>query len=193
MLALAFVLIIAAICGVGGALGATPIAGGDGAPLHASERLLALEGADELAAALWAGPLMVKFYAPWCGHCRRMAPLWDEFAERANKEGAAYGVAAVDCTADANQRDAVCKAFDVRGYPTVALVDVRGSGHTYAFNRQRSVDEFAAFAANVLGASDAAAAAMKRAPVPERFRQAPSAAEAPEEPAEAAAPISDEL
>jgi len=58
-------------------------------------------------------PLAVKFFAPWCGHCKRLAPTWVEFAE-ANPDSP-FVVAEVDCTA---QKE-LCNKYEVHGYPTI--------------------------------------------------------------------------
>ena len=57
--------------------------------------------------------VFVKFYAPWCGHCVRMQPAWEELA-KAN-------TGAVIAELDATQHQAVSQKFGVRGFPTLKL------------------------------------------------------------------------
>lgn len=57
----------------------------------------------------------IKFFAPWCGHCKKMKPDWDKMAEE-YKDSANVGFADVDCTADGKD---ICSKVGVRGYPTI--------------------------------------------------------------------------
>eukprot|EP00211_Chloroparvula_japonica_P013471 CAMPEP_0119131122 /NCGR_PEP_ID=MMETSP1310-20130426/9515_1 /TAXON_ID=464262 /ORGANISM="Genus nov. species nov., Strain RCC2339" /LENGTH=121 /DNA_ID=CAMNT_0007121675 /DNA_START=81 /DNA_END=446 /DNA_ORIENTATION=+ len=85
---------------------------------------------DSVADGVW----FVKFYAPWCGHCKRLAPTWEEFGAAA--EG--FKVAKVDCTTDKS----ACSSQGVRGYPTLKLF-VDGVAHD--FKGQRNIASFEAF------------------------------------------------
>jgi len=58
--------------------------------------------------------VFVKFYAPWCGHCKKLAPTWAELATKyANSDKVA--VAHVNC----DEHRSVCSSQDVKGYPTL--------------------------------------------------------------------------
>merc|ERR1740125_18415 len=62
---------------------------------------------------------MVKFYAPWCSHCKNMQDDWNCFAgERDASED--FAVAEFDCDNAANKA-AVCKRPDINvtGYPSI--------------------------------------------------------------------------
>ncbi|XP_065090794.1 protein disulfide-isomerase A5 [Ochlerotatus camptorhynchus] len=58
--------------------------------------------------------VLVMFYAPWCGHCKRAKPEFANAAEQF-KDDPKVALAAVDCT----RHSGVCSAYEVRGYPTM--------------------------------------------------------------------------
>mmetsp|Transcript_9163 Transcript_9163/g.19843 ORF Transcript_9163/g.19843 Transcript_9163/m.19843 type:complete len:436 (+) Transcript_9163:90-1397(+) len=55
---------------------------------------------------------LLKFYAPWCGHCKKMAPVLDTAAAKLKGKMA---IGKIDCT----QHKAVCNNHKVKGFPTL--------------------------------------------------------------------------
>ncbi|TWW65922.1 Protein disulfide-isomerase A3, partial [Takifugu flavidus] len=58
--------------------------------------------------------MLVKFYAPWCGHCKKLAPTFQKAASRLK---GTVQLAKVDCTANTE----TCSRFGVSGYPTLKI------------------------------------------------------------------------
>ncbi|KAJ9538269.1 hypothetical protein OSB04_031002 [Centaurea solstitialis] len=57
---------------------------------------------------------LVEFYAPWCGHCKKLAPEYEKLGASFKKSKSVL-IAKVDC----DEHKGVCSKYGVSGYPTI--------------------------------------------------------------------------
>ena len=59
-------------------------------------------------------PVMVDFWATWCGPCKMMAPVLDEVSQEVGNKAAVYKV-------DVDQEMALAQQFNIMSVPTMIV------------------------------------------------------------------------
>jgi len=86
--------------------------------------------------------VFIKFFAPWCGHCKAMAGDWEQLG--ADWDSHEIGmVAEIDCTAEESQD--LCDTIE--GFPTLRYGD---ASDLEDYNGGRTYEELVAFAKDTL-------------------------------------------
>lgn len=93
---------------------------------------------------------MIEFYAPWCGHCKKLQPEWEEAAS-ALRGQVKFG------KVDATEEKMLANRFQVQGYPTIKYWEY-GKGKSDSkglpYNGGREASDLKQFAQNLLENTD---------------------------------------
>uniref|UniRef100_A0A8P4G411 protein disulfide-isomerase n=1 Tax=Dicentrarchus labrax TaxID=13489 RepID=A0A8P4G411_DICLA len=80
--------------------------------------------------------LLVEFYAPWCGHCKQLEPVYAEAAGKLKKEEPVMRLAKLDAIDDRELAD----EFDIGSFPTLKLFIDGDRKQPVDFTGKRSVE-----------------------------------------------------
>ncbi|XP_034940753.1 thioredoxin domain-containing protein 5 homolog [Chelonus insularis] len=95
------------------------------------------------------GVTFIKFFAPWCGHCKRLAPTWEELGKKFIDNPDVH-IVKVDCTLSSNKQ--LCDEQEVDGFPTLFLY--RNGKKIAEYNGSRSLENLHEFVTKHFGSHD---------------------------------------
>jgi len=86
-------------------------------------------------------PAFVEFFAPWCGHCKNLAPTWEELAGSFAHAKDKVTIAKVD----ADQHKDLAKKYGISGFPTLKFFDGSKDDNPEPYKGGRDLDALSSY------------------------------------------------
>ncbi|KAF8819956.1 thioredoxin domain-containing protein [Cardiosporidium cionae] len=118
------------------------IGGVDGAPIELTDSNF--DSKTQATSGFTSGKWFVMFFAPWCGHCKNLEPIWDDLAVELKGK---FNIAKVDSTAN----PALSDRFKVQSFPTLIFF---ADGYMYEYRGPRSIESLISFCKSTYKSSE---------------------------------------
>ncbi len=85
------------------------------------------------------GKQLVLFYADWCGHCKKIKPVWDEASDEINDKDKNKKMIKINCGGGSKKEKEIMEKYNIDGYPTKILFT---NGKPSPYEGARNKDAF---------------------------------------------------
>ncbi|RWS16392.1 Protein disulfide-isomerase A4-like protein [Dinothrombium tinctorium] len=84
--------------------------------------------------------VLIEFYAPWCGHCQKLEPIYLQLAQHYASKRDKISIAKIDATSNDYP-----EIYNVSGFPTIYYVSHKNKSKPILYNGDRSLSDLIKF------------------------------------------------